>query len=83
MFKFCDIVEIQGQSEIVTEKNVSNGKKMTENISDRSEKEPPSVEDPLNIHRTVSKDTPLVSEIPNITKEENVIITPHQEKNQF
>ena len=37
MFKFSDIVEIQGQSECVTEKNVSNRKESTENINDRSE----------------------------------------------
>ena len=39
MFKFSDIVEIQGQSECVTEKNVSESdeKEMTENINDRSE----------------------------------------------
>ena len=29
MFKFSDIVEIQGQSECVTEKNVSNRKEST------------------------------------------------------
>ena len=37
MFKFSDIDEIQGQSECVTEKNVSDGKEMTENINDRNE----------------------------------------------
>ena len=37
---------------------------MTENINDRSEKEFASVEDPLNMHRTASIETTLVSEIP-------------------
>ena len=51
MFKFSDIVENQGQSECVTEKNVSDGKEMTENINDKSEAEFASDEDPLNMHR--------------------------------
>lgn len=32
----------------------------------------------LNMHRTISKGTTLISEIPNIIKEENVIIAPGQ-----
>ena len=39
MFKFSDIVEIQEQSKCVTEKNISDGKEMTENINDRSKTE--------------------------------------------
>ena len=35
MFKFSDIVEIQGQSECVSEKSVSNGIEMTENKNDK------------------------------------------------
>ena len=31
MFKFSDVVEIQGQSESVTEKIISDGKEMTGN----------------------------------------------------
>ena len=42
-----------------------------------------SVEDPLNMRRTASNDTNLVSEIPNIINEENVIIAPGQGKKQF
>ena len=38
MFKITDIVEIQGQSECVTEKIVCDSKESTENINDRSEK---------------------------------------------
>ena len=72
-FKFYDIAEIQGQSECVTEENVSDGKEVTENINDRSETESASVENPLNTHRTASNETTLVSEISNIINDENVI----------
>ena len=68
MFKFSDVVEIQGQSESVTEKIISDGKEMTGNWNNRSETEFNSVEDPLNMHRTVLNQTILVSEIPNIIK---------------
>ena len=80
MFRFSDIVEIQGQSECVTEKNVSDRKEITENINDRSETEFSSVEDPLNMHRAASNETTLVSEIPNIINDKNVIIAPGQGK---
>ena len=73
MFKFSDIVEIQGQSECVTGKYVSDKKEMTENINGRSETQFALVEDPLNMHRTASNETNLVSEILNIINEENVI----------
>ena len=66
MFKFSDIVEVQGRSEWVLQKNVSDGKEMAENINDRSKTEFASVEDPLNMHRTASNKTTFVSEIPNI-----------------
>ena len=81
MFKFSDIVEIPGETESVTEKNVSDGEEMTENINyNRSETEFTSVEDPLNMYRTASNETTLVSEIPNIINDENVIIAPAQGK---
>ena len=66
MFKFSDIVEVQGRSAWVLQKNVSDGKEMAENINDRSKAEFASVEDPLNMHRTASNETTFVSEIPNI-----------------
>ena len=72
MFKFSDIVEIEGQSECVTGKYVSDKKEMTENINGRSETQFALVEDPLNMHRTASNETNLVSEILNIINEENV-----------
>ena len=73
MFKFSDIVEIEGQSECVTGKYVSDKKEMIENINGRSETQFSLVEDPLNMHRTASNETNLVSEILNIINEENVI----------
>ena len=57
MFKFSNIVEIQGQSDCATEKNVSDGKEMTENLNDRSETKFDSLEDPLNMQRTASNET--------------------------
>ena len=35
MFKISDIVQIQGPSECVKEKNVSDGNQMTEHINDK------------------------------------------------
>ena len=80
IFKFFDIVEIQGQSECVTEKNVPGGKEITENINDRSETEFASVKDSLNMHRTASNEKILVSGVLNIINDENVIIAPRQGK---
>ena len=56
---------------------------MTQNINDRSETEFSSIEDPLNMHKTASSKTTLISKIPNIINDE--IITMHQgkEKSQF
>ena len=53
---------------------------MTENINDRSETEFASVEDLLNMHRIASNKITLVSEIPNIINDENVIIALGQGK---
>ena len=84
MSKFSDIVEIQGQSECVIEKKISGRKESTENVNDRIETEFASVEDPLNMHRTASNETTLVSDILNIINEEDVIIAPGQgKKNSF
>ena len=63
MFKSSDIVEIQGQNKNVTEKNISDRKEGSENRNDTA-----SSEDPLNIYRTVSNETSLVSEIPSIMR---------------
>ena len=54
---------------------------MAENVNyNRSETEFASVEDPLNMYRTTSNGTTLVSEIPNTINEENVTIAPGQGK---
>ena len=50
------------------------------NNENASEAEYASVEDPLNMHRTATNKTTLISEIPNIIDEENVIIAPGQVK---
>ena len=63
MFKFSEIVEIQKQSECITEKkNVYNRKERTQNINGRSETEFASVEDPKNMCRTASNESTLVSQ---------------------
>ena len=72
MLKFKD--------ECVTQNNVSNGKEMTENITERSETEFASVKGPLKMQRTASNEANLVSEIPNIVNNENFIIASGQEK---
>ena len=51
---------------------------MTENINDTSETGFALVEDPLNMYRTASNETTLVSEIPNMINEKNAIIVPGQ-----
>ena len=45
-----------------------------------TETEYASVEDLLNMHRTVSNKTTLISEIPNVNNEEDVIIALGQRK---
>ena len=64
-------------------KNISDEKEMTKNANGRSETEFASVEDPLNIHRTASCETTLVSEIPNIINDKNVIIASGHGKKQL
>ena len=80
MFRFSEIVEMQGESKNDTE-NISDGKEMTENINKtRSETKLDSVEDPLNMNRTTSIEKTLTSKVPNIIDEGNVITSPGQEK---
>ena len=61
---------------------IEKKKKNSENRND-TETECNSVEDALNMHRTASNETTLVSEIPYIINEENVLIAPGQGKKQF
>ena len=69
MLKFSDFVEMQGETEKGTAESICNVK---ENVNE-SKTEYASVEDPLNIHRTVSNETTLVSDIPNIVSNQNII----------
>ena len=79
MFRFFDTVKTQDENETVTEKIYFRWKEMSENTND-TEVEFASVEELLNIHRSESNKTTLVSEIPNIINKVNVIIAPGQGK---
>ena len=81
MVKCSDIVEIQGENKTVTEKGIFNRTEMNESTNN-SETGYGLVEDPLSMHRSVSNETTLISEIPNIVAEENVIIAPGQKQNK-
>ena len=59
-----------------------NEKEMSESIND-TETECVSVKDVINIYRTASNETTLVSEIINIINEEYVTTAPGQGKKQF
>ena len=72
IFRFSDIVKIESKNENVTEKVISDGTEMSESINDTDKEF--SVKDPLNMLRTASNETTLVSKNPNITNEKNVII---------
>ena len=66
VLNFSDINENQEETEGV----ISNGKEMnTNNNENKSEAEYASVEDPLNIHRTSTNETTLISETTNIINE--------------
>ena len=81
MFNFSDINENQAETESVTEHGFSEGKEMNKNNNENtSEAEYASVEYILNMHRTATNETTLISEILNIINEENVIIAPGQGK---
>ena len=80
MFRFSNInFEIQGENESIAKKIILDGKEMRENINHiESRTEYASVEGPLNMHRTSSNKTTLISEIPNVINNQNVIIAPGQ-----
>ena len=81
MLNFSDINENQGETKSVTENAISDGKEISKNNNENaSQVEYTSVEDPLNMHRISTNETTLMSEIPNIIYEENVIIVPGQGK---
>ena len=77
ILRFCDInVDVQGENQC-SWKSIIHG----EGISDTdNERGYASVQDPLNLHRTVSNEATLISEIPNVISEENVIFAPEQRK---
>lgn len=79
MLKVSDIDKIQKQYENVTEKIISLREEVSESRND-TETEYVSVEDLLNLLRTVSNIRNLISEIQNINNEENVIIALGQRK---
>ena len=79
--KLSDIAEIQGQFGCINEKNDSDRKEMSENINDRSETEFPLVQDPLNMHRTASDETILISDIPNIINKKMLLL--HQGRSRI
>ena len=81
MLHFSDINENQEETESVTENVISDGKEINKNNNENtSEAEYASVKDPLNMNRTATNETNLISDIPNIINEENVIIVPDQGK---
>ena len=81
MFRFFEIVEIQGENESATEKIMSDSTEISESIND-TKTEYASVEDPLSMYRTASNETILISEIPNIMKE-MLLLHQGKEKNSF
>ena len=68
MRNFSGIDKHQDVNETIYAKVISN------------ETEYGSVEDPLSMHRTGSTETALVSEIPSIINDENIIFAPGQRK---
>lgn len=82
MFRLPHIIEIQGESESVTEEIISVEKEISENIND-TETEYASLEVPLCRWRCTGlhERRQLFSEIRNKIIEENVIIAPRQGKN--
>ena len=73
MFNFSDINENQEETDIL------DGKEMSKNNNENtSEAGYASVEDLLNMHRTATNETTLISEIPSTINEENVNIAPGQ-----
>ena len=70
MINFSNIDQHKDVAESIHQKPVSN------------ETEYSSVKDPLSMRRTGSNETALISEIPHIINDENVVIAPWQGKRQ-
>ena len=77
---FLILLKFKDNVGVLLKKIVFDGKEMTENINNSSETELTSLEDPLNVHRTISNESNHVSEIPNIINDENVIFATGQGK---
>ena len=82
MFRFSDIVQIQGENEGIADKNFLDGKRKRESITE-TDTEYSSVEYLINMHRIASNQTSLVPKIPNKINEKNTIIASGQGKKQF
>ena len=80
MFRFPNIIESQGQNENVIGKIIFDKKEESVNKND-IETIYTSIEDPINMDKTASNVRNLVSEIPIIISEKNIITTPVQRKN--
>ena len=80
MFRFPNIIESQGENENVVGKTIFDKKEESVNKND-IETIYTSIEDPINMDKTVSNERNLVSEIPIIISEKNIITTPVQRKN--
>ena len=80
MFRFPNIIESQGQNESVIGKTIFDKKEESVNKND-IETIYTSIEDPINMDKTASNVRNLVSEIPIIISEKNIITTPVQRKN--
>ena len=82
MFRFSDIVEIQGQKKPVTEKIISSVTEMSESTSD-TETEYSSVEVLLSMHIIALNKTTPYSEIPKIIMRQVLLLHRGNGKNQF
>ena len=80
MFRFPNIIESQEQNESVIGKTIFDKKEESVNKND-IETIYTSIEDPINMDKTASNVRNLVSEIPIIISEKNIITTPVQRKN--
>ena len=72
MFRFFDIVKVQRVKESITEKIIFDSTQISQSITDTKTRYA-SVESPLSMHRTASNDTILISGIPNIIVNKEIV----------
>ena len=86
-YEDISISESLSSKEMINFSVIDKHQDVTESIHTKvisNETEYGSVEDPLSMHRAGSNETALVSEIPSIINDENVITAPGQgKKNSF